>query len=110
MTFDRRDRLGLKAWADLLFQLGAPQVVLLAVHVDRQRPRLSLPDGVGLCRDGADFFKLDDKSEAEAPDQPPGRTALLFRENSPISLPLLCVLIPNNPGGALSSPQLWRGV
>lgn len=44
----------------LLFHFAAPQVVLFAVHGDRQGPHLPLPNGVRLGCDGSDFVKLQE--------------------------------------------------
>lgn len=46
----------------LLFHFSAPQVVLFAVHVDGKWSCLALPYGVGLCCNGADFFKLQEET------------------------------------------------
>ncbi len=56
MLYQRRTR------TCLLLHFGAPQVVLLAIHVDRQWPHLALPYGVGLCCDGADFVELQEET------------------------------------------------
>lgn len=89
----------------LLFHFRAPQVVLFAVHVDRKWSCLALPYGVGLCCNGADFFKLQ-----EATWRRQGTLVRLDLEAIVIHtmqrwttgfLPLLHVQIPSSPGETL---------